>query len=93
MVIKAVINQQIGATSDPTPNAIQWLGKTNTLTKKQKLAGETLTPADKSYNLKVKEFGENKVLRRDGDSKRTHIFYDSRSQSDIDRLKTKKQKK
>jgi hypothetical protein len=90
IVIKAVMGQQRGITTDPTPNATQWLGYRNYFSKKEIEKGEKLTPADKSYNFQVKEHGKNKVLRKDGASKYSHLFIDTRLQADIDKLNKKK---
>ena len=91
VVIKAVIDQQMGITKDQTPNAIRWLGYTNRLLKKGVKSGKKKTPADNCYDRSVKKYGVNKVLRRDDlASGRSHIFFDSRSQADIDKLKKKK---
>jgi RHS repeat-associated protein len=91
IVIKAVIDQQTGVTEDPTPDAIQWLGKNNRLTKAQIKKGVTETKADKSYNLKLKQYGKEKVLRKDG-ATRSHIFYNSKLQKDIDAVKKRQSK-
>lgn len=46
--------------------------------------------ADKSYNFQVKKHGKNKALRKDGASKFSHLFIDTRLQTDIDKLNKKK---
>ncbi|SHL13511.1 type VI secretion system tube protein TssD [Flavobacterium chilense] len=89
-VIKAVMDQQRGITTDPTPNATQWLGYRNYLYKNEIVKGEKLTPADESYERQVKKLGKDKVLRKDGTSKYSHLFLDTRLQADIDRLNRKK---
>ncbi|KGO89723.1 hypothetical protein Q764_05880 [Flavobacterium suncheonense GH29-5 = DSM 17707] len=94
VVIKAVIDQKTGKTKDETPNATQWLGYPNKLSKKQKEKGETETAADKSYKRTVNKYGKEKVLRRDGASSgRSHIFYDTRPAERVKQLEKKKQQK
>lgn len=90
IVIKAIFDQQRAITTDPTPNATQWLGKINYLSKKEIEKGKKLTAADKSYNFQVKKLGKDKVLRKDGKSKYSHLFLDTRLQADIDKLNKKK---
>ncbi len=87
IVIKAIIDQQIGVTKDQTPNATQWLGRPNTVRE-----GKKKTLADESYDNAVKKYGENKVLRRNG-SVRSHIFYDTRPSDRVEQLKNKNNKK
>lgn len=93
IVIKAIINQQTGVTEDQTPNATQWLGYPNKLSKKEIKSGITETQADKSYARTVKKYGKDKVLRRDGsESGRSHIFYDTRPIERVKQLENKKNK-
>lgn len=94
IVIKSVISQQMNTTEDQTPNATQWLGYPNTLSKKEIKNGEKQTQADKSYNRTVKKYGKDKVLRRDGlESGRSHIFYDTRPLERVKQLENKNTKK
>ncbi|UTN02199.1 hypothetical protein L0669_12820 [Flavobacterium bizetiae] len=90
IIIKAIIDQQRGITIDPTPNATQWLGYRNYLFKHEIAKGGKLTPADESYERQVKKYGKNKVLRKDGTSKYSHLFIDTRLKADIDKLNKKK---
>ncbi|MEG1024746.1 MAG: hypothetical protein RSF34_09770 [Flavobacterium sp.] len=93
LVIKAVLDQQTGVTQDQTPNATQWLGYPNKLSKNEIKNGEKKTQADKSYDRTVKKYGKDKVLRRDGsESGRSHIFYDTRPTDRVKQLENKKKK-
>lgn len=60
IVIKAIIDQQTNVTEDQTPNATQWLGYPNTLSKKEIKDGEKKTQADKSYDRTIKNMGKIK---------------------------------
>lgn len=93
IVVKSIIDQQTRVTKDQTPNATQWLGYPNTLSKKEIKNGEKKTQADKSYDRTVKKYGKDKVLRRDGSpSGRSHIFYDTRPPERVKQLENKKDK-
>jgi len=65
------------------------LGRYNFFYKNEVAKGDKLTEADKSYNRQVKKHGKNKVLRKDGISKYSHLFIDTRLQADIDKLNKK----
>lgn len=74
--IEAVIQEQMGQSTDPTFGATNWLGDER--------------GSDKYENIAKKRVGEALVLAIDSPDGRTHTFFDWRSKSDLDRLGIKR---